>query len=476
MPRLLFAAILAVALQLPWAAPCYGHGGTVFVAEVVDLQAAAVSHHQELIVQFEAAGTLWARYLKGRGTIQGRIIVTQATEWAAAASADSVFVENDDGIAIYEQGAAYEIRTGMDPNGPAPDVEMVINPRLINELLWFDPMPESRALPVPADKVDALSVFLHELGHALAYNGWRQAPTGVSPGPYQSTFDRHIVFEEDHPYFEGDDAEDVYGDPVPLTADDLHHLGNPPAAGLPGADLAAALMNGVTYLRGHRYYIGALDLAILKDCGLPVSRYGRWMLDYFTEEENADPLRVGERGDFDWDGDENLVEYALGLDPRHGGSSSVDVSVLNDGSLRITFPMRRDFDLRYRIQRSFDLRDWETIRFLRMEDDDDDHGDDDDDDDDDWGDGDDDDDEGEGEDGGCDGDDHHHRECEHGAAPVLAYTTIIQRPADQTHVYARVLVESGFDGNLPPAPIMARGDKSLDGGGKIVIGPKPIAR
>ncbi len=36
----------------------------------------------------------------------------------------SGFVRNDGTCDIFEQGAAYEIRTGIDPNGATPDVRI----------------------------------------------------------------------------------------------------------------------------------------------------------------------------------------------------------------------------------------------------------------------------------------------------------------------------------------------------------------
>ncbi len=63
-------------------------------------------------------------------------------------------------------------------------------------------------------------------------------------------------------------AKAVYGGNVPLTFADAFHVGN--RAPRPGSNISDDLMNGVGFLRGHRYNISALDLAMLTDAGVPI--------------------------------------------------------------------------------------------------------------------------------------------------------------------------------------------------------------
>ena len=56
--------------------------------------------------------------------------------------------------------------------------------------------------------------------------------------------------------------------PVPLTQGLYGHLGN--SGPLAGAELQADLMNGLYFVRGSRYEISALNLAVLRDLGLPI--------------------------------------------------------------------------------------------------------------------------------------------------------------------------------------------------------------
>ena len=63
--------------------------------------------------------------------------------------------------------------------GSTPDVEMAFDPEYF-KTLWWDPHPNSRHAVVPKDKLDAMSVVLHELGHAIAFNGRLDPKTGKS--------------------------------------------------------------------------------------------------------------------------------------------------------------------------------------------------------------------------------------------------------------------------------------------------------
>lgn len=177
------------------------------------------------------------------------------------------------GLRLFEQGAAYEAATGIDSNGSAADVEITLGDQgYLQQELWFDPDPVLRQAFVPLDRTDAMSVFLHEFGHAFGFNGWRDGLTGALPGDYLSTFDA-LVGEESMGdgvglYFGGARAVGLYGAPVPLTQGLYGHFGN--WAQGAGSELAPDLMNGLAFVRGDRYSISELDLAVLRDLGLPM--------------------------------------------------------------------------------------------------------------------------------------------------------------------------------------------------------------
>lgn len=215
-----------------------------------------------------AAGQDWSQYLEGQATLDIIVRFDPNTTRAGGRSATTVYVGTDATRNVFEQGMAAELRLGVDPNGSSPDGEIFLQPSYLMNELWFDPDPTQRNASVPADRTDAVSVFIHELGHAFGFIGWRNQFDGTLPGNYESSFDRDVFFDGSNFYFTGSRAEELYGAPVPLTYGNIYHVGN--QAPRPGFDLIPDLMNGVVYNRGTRYDISPLDLSILSDVGLSV--------------------------------------------------------------------------------------------------------------------------------------------------------------------------------------------------------------
>jgi hypothetical protein len=177
------------------------------------------------------------------------------------------------GKLVAEQGWAAKMRAGALPregDDEQPDVEIVLEPHYFRTI-WWDPEPELRKRRVPGDKLDSMSVVLHELGHALAFNGWMNPETGKLPGDFISTYDRHVRFDGRDFHFTGPEAVKLWGGPVLLahTKTNYHHLGDSTATAGREAGLKADLMNGLVFEYGRRYWMGRLDLAILADCGIP---------------------------------------------------------------------------------------------------------------------------------------------------------------------------------------------------------------
>jgi FG-GAP-like repeat len=231
-----------------------------------------------------AAGLSWNKYIKGKGSLEIAIKFSATGDTVASSrSVTPSFVRNNGKLEIYEQGAITELRTGIDPNGAAPDIEFNINPSDLTTTLWFDPNPSARTAPVPANKIDAFSVFLHEFGHAIVFNGGKSDTNGTLPGNYQSTFDEKTSFDGTNFFFTGTRATGVYGAPVPLKFGNITHLGN--NSPRPGSDLLGDLMNP-SVIPGKRLDISALDLAILADTGVPIDS----TRNDFNNDQKADIL------------------------------------------------------------------------------------------------------------------------------------------------------------------------------------------
>jgi len=231
------------------------------------------SYYADITRNIVAAGDEWTSYFElpaSNTTLTVNVGFASIATANGGSTFSSYLSTNQDGLNIYEQGAANKLKTGLDENGAAADVtfNIGIDGYLQNEL-WFDPTPADLSDDVvPFDQTDARSVFLHEFGHALGFNGWRDGVTGNLPGNYASVFDALTTLSGDTLVFTGANAQALYGGPVPITLGNYTHLGNNDP--LPGSNLISDLMNGVVYYRGSRYTISELDLAIMKDVGLPV--------------------------------------------------------------------------------------------------------------------------------------------------------------------------------------------------------------
>jgi hypothetical protein len=240
-----------------------------------DLSGSYAAYYSDITRQVQATGADWMSRLDINVTTTLDVSIGFANIGTAnGASVTSNYVGNIGGLATYEQGAAAKIKTGVDNNGAAADIRfnLGINGYLQNEL-WFDPNPVAQTAFVPTDKTDARSVFLHEFGHALGFNGWGDGTTGALPG-YQSSFDQWVqagtsANGDTTLFFTGAHAMAAYGSAVPLTFGNPFHVGN--AAPLDGVDLVPGLMNGIVFTRGTRYQISELDVAILRDVGLPMA-------------------------------------------------------------------------------------------------------------------------------------------------------------------------------------------------------------
>ena len=314
MPRLRHCA---AALALVGSA---AHADVVFTVDF-DATANVLTADERSVIDthLREAGRRWMQALgiTAARSIELRVAISNAPT-ANGTSNASVAVGTISGRTTYEQGVANELRTGVDPNGAAPDGTVTFGLAYLRNELWFDPSPATRTAPVPANRTDALSVALHEVGHILAYNGWADLTTGVPPATYWSTFDRWM--QPGAPtVITGPQSVQSWTYAPDVTTGNNKHWGNPallaelrpsprtlapvewragapvpqatcelppsidappsmqstafaPAVPRPDATLVDQLMNGVVFYRGTRYDIGALDRALMADVGVLVDR------------------------------------------------------------------------------------------------------------------------------------------------------------------------------------------------------------
>jgi hypothetical protein len=243
------------------------------------------SQDNSLLADVQEAAASWSQYLSGLGSIQIEIDVVSGTTRANAKPGYSQPVGTDGGSTIYEAGSLYELTTGIDPNGSAPDIIINVDPSYLQSHFWLDPNP-SNPSPIPGNLADAVSVFRHEIGHGFGIYGFRDQGTGLLAPTAESTWDKLVQIQGDgSAWFIGANAEAVYGGPVPVTTvtntggEQYFHLGN-------GSDAVSTdLMNGVVTPVGKAVQISTLDVAIVRD------------LEDSSNSRQLKPTLIGQIGD-----------------------------------------------------------------------------------------------------------------------------------------------------------------------------------
>jgi len=125
------------------------HATWTHTVDVLGGSPTARSFDRAIASNVAAALDLWTRHLAGGAAIEVEIELTDHVALAGGHSLTSGFVRHDGDREVYEQGVAYEIRTGMDPNGAAADLRIQLNSDYVANELWFDPKPKQRGTIVP---------------------------------------------------------------------------------------------------------------------------------------------------------------------------------------------------------------------------------------------------------------------------------------------------------------------------------------
>lgn len=143
------------------------------------------------------------------------------------------------GLGYTQSGVAQEIITGMDPNGRMAD-------GFIN--IHYD-------LPAFFGQYNATAIFAHEIGHFF----YR---TQINSGGFTS-YDRWLSASGGSPHFDGPNAMQVYGGPVPIPKDGAFfnwaHF-----------DDGAALMYPY-FNQFETRSVGLIDVAVLRDIGITIT-------------------------------------------------------------------------------------------------------------------------------------------------------------------------------------------------------------
>ncbi|HET9147325.1 MAG TPA: Hint domain-containing protein [Acetobacteraceae bacterium] len=226
-----------------------------------------------IISDMDAALQGYAQHIHGAGTLVVQLNIVASNSSNAGELADggpTALVQEGtlDGRALELPSSIYELDTGHHVLGTSADIVVNVPSAALGEI-YFDPNPAAgdSIASVAPQEYDAITIFRHELTHGLGFISLRDSSTGTLSGA-ETEFDHYSSITSTADYFIGPAAEAVYGGPVPLTTirngEQYSHLGNNP-----NGPLAQDLMAGTGIANGVTHQVSALDLAVLRDIGVP---------------------------------------------------------------------------------------------------------------------------------------------------------------------------------------------------------------
>ncbi len=252
----------------------------------------------------EAAAGRWFGLIQGFGTVDIQVNVerlgTGSSALATGGSAASAYVGLRDGKVVYQQSAAWELQTGIDVNGGGADLIITLNVDHIADF-FFDP---TSSQPIPPNKFDAVTIFLHEISHGLAFNTFRNEDGGFptftwTDGQrrnYQFVYDTFVSINGDVARFNGPNSNLVSGGLLLAGVSNTAHAGT------------ADLLNPFAPL-GERRSVSEIDVAVAQDIGLPIATERS---DYIVLLFGNDVFLAG--------GGDDTIDGGLGDDSIVGGS------------------------------------------------------------------------------------------------------------------------------------------------------------
>jgi hypothetical protein len=239
----------------------------------------------DIVADLNAATLDWAQYLTGYTTLRIQLNILPGSQGAELANGgpteDIGTATTLDGRQLDIASSLIALTTGDHAPGLASDITVNVLAGNLGSI-YVNPAPTpTPSGTVPDGEIDLVSLFRHELAHGLGFGGLTTSQGAL--GPQETLFDHYIQDTIVNgtltaAAFTGPNAEAAYAaligtnvpTPVPLTilnnGEGFAHFANGP-----GDPTAGDLMSGLGLKAGTQTDISALDLAVLKDVGEPVT-------------------------------------------------------------------------------------------------------------------------------------------------------------------------------------------------------------
>ena len=223
---------------------------------------------QEILDTMKAATTMWSWYLTASDVTLDMEIDIDNSDYSGNTLAEGgphgYFRSKTDfqGATVWFPDAVVELHNGQDFNAGVTDLFMTLTVDAIRNQLYFKPDVGASLTPytVPFNKYDALSVFLHEVGHGLGIDSLSDSVSDPTFATDKTPYDLYI---DSNSRFNGPNAlAAVAGRTIQLDPKSLAHFSE-------SGSFASDLMS-TTVPEGTRVRISALDVGVLQDLSVPI--------------------------------------------------------------------------------------------------------------------------------------------------------------------------------------------------------------
>lgn len=122
-----------------------------FVVTLVNTENSGLTEEELETIEQQTliAANLWGRHFDAPGVVI-EIEVDVASDRTAAGSQSSVFVETlESGANVFQTGVAYELATGIDPNGDLPDIRVQLREEDVAQTFFLETEPDTRTGDIP---------------------------------------------------------------------------------------------------------------------------------------------------------------------------------------------------------------------------------------------------------------------------------------------------------------------------------------
>ena len=200
----------------------------------------------------QAAANYWGRQVDASlASIDIEITFAALPLTISDSAVDLTLSHSSGGVDFFEPVAVKELRTGVDSNGAAPDITVIIDTETLSAGEFTFSSLIDGISHGGGTGFDLWTVLVHEIGHGLGFE------TLIGSGSANSTtFDQFVTSTASGFVFDGPNPD--FG-PISLDDDDIRHMG-PSVRSVLGSNLNP----------GEALYLADVDLAILSDLGVPL--------------------------------------------------------------------------------------------------------------------------------------------------------------------------------------------------------------